>query len=162
MKSDSENSPEPSHRVKEDFEVDLNIPSDLELIRMVVDLGASLMEIRGYSDDDRHSIRLAIHETLINAIRHGSINHPNARVSVHFSFKDQCFHTDIEDEGAGFDLKDLPDPTAPENLLKNSGRGIFMVRQLTENFTVERLPNHGVRVSFCRFKQKNNSDSKEM
>ena len=141
--------------MKEDFVVELNIPSDMDLVTLVVELGTALMELRQYSTDDREAIRFAIHETLVNAIRHGNREKSDARVGVKFYFKGPCFYTDIEDEGAGFDPENLPDPTDPENILKQNGRGIFLVQQLTENFKVERLPNRGMRVSFCRLKHNN-------
>lgn len=136
-----------------DFLVELNIPSQIDIVRLVVDLGTALMELRGYESADRDAIRLAIHETLINAVVYGTHTNPDARVSVKFYFKETCFYTDILDEGEGYDLEEIPDPTLPENLLRDGGRGIFLAKQLTDNFNVEKLPNHKFRVSFCRRKK---------
>jgi serine/threonine-protein kinase RsbW len=134
-----------------DFEVELLIPSSLKMVPLAVELGLSLMEIRGYADKQRSSIRMAVHETLINAIKHGSIENPQAKVLIRYSFKGDCFHTDIEDEGEGFDPNEIPDPTSPENILKTGGRGIFLAKQMTDQFAITRLPTRGVRVSFCMF-----------
>ncbi|MCD4654699.1 ATP-binding protein, partial [bacterium] len=55
--------------------------------------------------------------------------------------------------GAGFDPDELADPTNEENLLKTDGRGIFLVRSLTEDFKVQKKTGKGVRVTFCRLKR---------
>ncbi len=132
--------------------VELNIPSEMELITMVVDLGTALMELQGYVDHDTSAVKLAIHETLINAIQYGNAGNPDARVKIKFYIKEGLFFTDIDDEGRGFDPEVLNDPTTPENLLKPGGRGIFLVKNLTENFKVTKLPGKGVRVTFSRIK----------
>ncbi len=147
----SRNLPDDGNEI--DFLVELNIPSQLDIVRLVVDLGTALMELRGYDSTDCSAIRLAIHETLVNAVTYGRVENPEARVSVKFYFKGTCFHTDIFDEGPGYSLNDIPDPTLPENILKDGGRGIFLAQQLTENYTVEKLPERGFRVSFCRRKK---------
>jgi serine/threonine-protein kinase RsbW len=146
----SQTSQESSDR--ENYDVELNIPPELVLVKLVVDLGISLMEIRGYEEHDRDAIQLAIHEMLVNAIRYGSHDNPDSRVIVRFAFRGDCFYTDIEDEGSGFELEHLSDPTTPDNILKEAGRGIFLAQQLTHKFHVEKLPKKGFRVSFCRYK----------
>ena len=135
-----------------EFGVELNIPSEMEMIRLVEDLGTALMELKNYSSKDRDMMRLAIHETLVNAIEHGNIETAQPRITVRFFFRGPCFYTVIDDEGTGFEMENLPDPTSSENLLKPSGRGIFLAQKLTENFTVTKLPNRGFRVEFCRLK----------
>ncbi len=88
----------------------------------------------------------------MNAIQYGSRLRSDARIGIKLYFLGQCFYTDIEDEGEGFSVEDISDPTSPENLLKASGRGLYMVKQLTHRFEVTNLPDKGVRVSFCRLK----------
>jgi len=123
-----------------DFSVELVIPSDMEMIPLVVNLGTALMELRGYGQEDQDVIRLAIHETLINSIQYGSNNASDSRITIRFYFQKSQFHTDIEDEGDGFDPEILKDPTKPENLLKPGGRGIFLVKHLTETVSAQSFP----------------------
>jgi serine/threonine-protein kinase RsbW len=137
--------------------VELNIPSDMDLVDMVVDLGTSLIQLKGFGQDDIAAIRFAIHETLVNAIQYGNKGQTEARVTIRFYLKGDCFYTDIEDEGVGFDLENLADPTDPENLLKAEGRGVFLVRSMTEDFQVQKKPDKGVRVTFCRLKRPDNA-----
>jgi len=133
--------------------VELNIPSDMALVDLVVDLGTSMIGLKGFSGDDVSAVRFAIHETLVNAIQYGNRGVEDARVNIKFYLKGDCFYTDIEDEGCGFDPDALENPTLPENLLKENGRGIFLVRSMTEDFRVQKKPDKGVRVTFCRLKR---------
>ena len=82
--------PLPSSSVSEDLLVELNIPSEIELVQMVSELGVALMELRGFEEHDIHAVKLAIHETLINAIKYGSIENPAARVRIKFYLKNQA------------------------------------------------------------------------
>ncbi|MBN1879031.1 ATP-binding protein [bacterium] len=150
--SQANSSPIPCETV-ETLLVELNIPSDMDLVNMVVDLGTSMIGLKGFSADDVSALRFAIHETMVNAILYGNKDKPDARVNIKFYLKGDCFYTDIEDEGTGFDPDLLADPTAPENLLNVHGRGIFLVKNLTEDFKVKKLPEKGVRVTFCRLKR---------
>ncbi len=135
-----------------DFLVELSIPSEMEMIPLVVNLATALMNLRGYDKQEQDVIHLAIHETLVNSIRYAGKSKPGSRIDIRFYFRKSGFHTDIIDEGCGFDPGLLKDPTAPENLLKPDGRGIFLVQQLTEEFEAVPLPDKGFRVSFCKYK----------
>ena len=144
--------------VQSDFTVELDVPSEMDIIPLVVDLGTAMMKLRGYGRDDRSTIRLAIHETLVNAIQHGSTGKKNPRIRIRFYFKKSVFYTDIEDEGEGFNPDILADPTSPENILKPGGRGIFLVRHLTKDFNVTVIPKKGVRVTFSMMKKSKQQD----
>ena len=83
---------------------------------------------------DLDEIRLALREALNNAVKHGSAFNPalNVHVAARCSPGDG-FWISIRDEGAGFDPGRVPDPTAPENLERFSGRGLFMIRELMDD-----------------------------
>ena len=78
------------------------------------------------------NVLIAVTEAVNNAIQHG--NRENETRSINVSVKDNqenvCFS--VKDDGQGFDFDNLPDPTAPENLLKENGRGIFLMRNLAD------------------------------
>ena len=76
---------------------------------------------------------MSVREAVINAILHGNREDSTKRVLVEVDLEGQDFVVRIEDEGEGFDPDSLPDPTAPENLLRPSGRGIFMMRQVADS-----------------------------
>ena len=86
----------------------------------------------GVNDDAYGNVLIAVTEAVNNAIQHG--NKENEGLSINVSVRDNeekvCFS--VKDEGQGFDFDNLPDPTAPENLLKENGRGIFLMRNLAD------------------------------
>jgi serine/threonine-protein kinase RsbW len=88
----------------------------------------------------------------VNAVVHG--NRYNARKRVHLliaNSKDRLTVT-IIDEGQGFDLSSLPDPLAQENLLQQSGRGIFLIRTFVDEFHIRRLAPSGTEVRLVMYK----------
>lgn len=86
----------------------------------------------GVNEDAYGNVLIAVTEAVNNAIQHG--NKENEALSINVSVSDNeknvCFS--IKDEGQGFDFDNLPDPTAPENILKENGRGIFLMRNLAD------------------------------
>jgi serine/threonine-protein kinase RsbW len=74
------------------------------------------------------SIKLALEEALINAIKHGNQMDRAKKVRVHYRVSRECFEVRVADEGAGFDPNDVPDPTAVENLERPCGRGLMLMR----------------------------------
>ena len=84
---------------------------------------------RQYSVRDLFSVRLALEEGLMNAIKHGNQRDTSKFVRVLCLVDDQRTQIEIEDEGTGFDPEAVPDPLADENLDRPSGRGLFLMRQ---------------------------------
>jgi serine/threonine-protein kinase RsbW len=81
-----------------------------------------------FSETDIFAIRLALEEALVNAVKHGNKLDPKKTVKVQYHINDQRADIAIEDQGAGFNPAELPDPTADENLEMCSGRGILLMR----------------------------------
>lgn len=80
------------------------------------------------------NLQIACSEALINAIVHGNNENKSKKVYTSIVFDDNEFVVWIKDEGEGFNIEELPDPTANENLLKESGRGIYIIRSLVDEF----------------------------
>ena len=87
-----------------------------------------LLETRSYPDRDLFGVRLALEEAIVNAIKHGNGMDPSKEVRIDCSFDDDRVTIVIEDEGPGFDVTSVPDPTSEENLDKPGGRGIMLMR----------------------------------
>ncbi len=104
----------------------------------------------GIEEDELHKIAMAVRECMVNAVVHG--NRYNARKKVHLfvSTNSGRFTVKIADEGEGFDLENLPDPLAPENLLRNSGRGIFLIRAFMDEVDIRRREPHGIEVTLVK------------
>ena len=108
---------------------------------------AAAMATQGYPRKDSFGMRLALEEALLNSIRHGHQNDPNKRVEVRYRISREHVLVEVEDQGQGFDLSSLPDPTAPENLERTCGRGIFLMHAYT---TWIRYNERGNCVTLCK------------
>src|SRR6202451_2169310 len=82
----------------------------------------------GFDDDEVMRISMAVREAAVNAVLHGNAYNPNKKVELEFETTGEDLIITIRDQGAGMDPAAIPDPLAPENLLKTSGRGIFLIR----------------------------------
>src|SRR6201998_3570990 len=92
----------------------------------------------GFNDDDCLKIGMSVRKGVINAFRYGNEEQRHKKIRLNFEFTDGKFVVHIVDQGRGFDLRQVPDPLAEENLLKTSGRGIFLMRTFMDEFDVRR------------------------
>ena len=104
------------------------IPSDPAEARCVQDQIEQLLQDRRVNGHDIFSIKLALEEALINAIKHGNQLDRNKKIRVSYRVLHDRFEVRIRDEGPGFDPADVPDPTAIENLERPCGRGLMLMR----------------------------------
>ncbi len=93
----------------------------------------------GISEELYGNILISVTEAVNNAIVHGNNNNPNKNVRIESDFVDNFLKISISDEGEGFDFTNIPDPTAQENIEKINGRGIFLIKNLSDG--VEFLNN---------------------
>ncbi len=112
--------------------IKIEIPSLLENVRMIESFIDNAKEEYNLDDGIYGNIMIAVTESVNNAIRHGNKLDPNKNVKLCLQLNDNQITFLIEDEGDGFDYNDLPDPTAPENIEKPGGRGIFLMRHLAD------------------------------
>jgi serine/threonine-protein kinase RsbW len=130
--------------------VELRIQSSLDYTDLVENLTNNLTTMAGCDSDHAYFIEMAVREVLINAIRHGNQFDLQKHVRVQFRFDAARFEVQINDEGRGFDYEHLPDPCDPANLLKSSGRGIFLVRSFMDDFSLIYVPDQGTEVKFAK------------
>ena len=104
----------------------------------------------GLDDDGVHWMSLAIRECVVNAITHGNSLDVTKRVFVDFRTIERGEARElmirVRDEGEGFDPDEVADPLACENLLKGSGRGIFLIRNFMDEMVLQRAPQGGMEV----------------
>ena len=108
--------------------IELSIESKLEFVDLVSSVTKDITARMGFDEDDSSWIELAVHEAVINAIMHGNKSSPDKQVDVRFVTERAALTVYVRDYGAGFDPSQLPDPTASDNLLNPTGRGIFYMR----------------------------------
>lgn len=116
----------------------LIIPSDLNSISQVESLIDRVCGSIGVNEDAYGNILIAITEAVNNAVIHGNHFEESKGVLIEVSQTDENLMFSVADEGNGFDYTNLPDPTAPENLEKENGRGIFLIRNLADNIEFDK------------------------
>lgn len=107
---------------------DVTLPSDPADARRFQEELEQHLKDAGASDREVFSVRLALEEALVNAIKHGNQMDRAKRVFVSYRLVPGRFDVRITDEGGGFDPADVPDPTAVENLERPCGRGLMLMR----------------------------------
>lgn len=110
----------------------IEIPSLSENIRMIESFIDNAREKFNLNDDIYGNIMIAVTEAVNNAIRHGNKSESTKNVALLLSLEAGLIKFKVEDEGVGFDFHKLPDPTAPENIEKPGGRGIFLMKHLSD------------------------------
>lgn len=112
--------------------ISIEIPSLVENIRIVESFVDNAKEEYSLTDDLYGNIMIAVTESVNNAIIHGNQTNKSKNVSLSASLNEEQIVFTVSDEGEGFDHQNLPDPTAPENIEKIGGRGIFLIKNLAD------------------------------
>jgi serine/threonine-protein kinase RsbW len=115
--------------------VKLDLASRFEMLDVVQTVLVQLCQLVGFDDEAQHYMSVAVRESVVNAIKHGNKQDESKRVFLEFTVRDKTLEVEVRDEGKGFDPGAVPDPLAPENLLKAYGRGIFFMRQFMDEVT---------------------------
>lgn len=119
---------------KEDFSLvdSLSVPSDFGSIPLVETLIDDVCKRLGVDEVVYGNVLIAVTEAVNNAIIHGNKESSSLLVDVGVFDETEAFMFEVRDKGNGFDHINLPDPTAPENIEKENGRGIFLMRNLAD------------------------------
>lgn len=130
----------------------MTIPSSLEHIESVERLAEKAADAMKFSEEEKDSLAIAVTEAVNNAIIHGNKQNKDKTVSISFGLEGKRLTVSIEDQGKGFDPDKLSDPLAPENLLKESGRGIFILSTLMDDVKFD-FEGDGTRVIMIKEKK---------
>lgn len=115
----------------------LKIDSNTQSLRLVERLIEDVCQVYSVNEDAYGNMLIAVTEAVNNAIQHGNKNDPDKVVRIGFESEDNKLTFSVTDEGPGFDYSNLPDPTDPSNLDKVSGRGVFLMTQLSDGIRFE-------------------------
>ncbi len=110
----------------------MKIPSDIKYIRKVSSKVIDELGSHKVDESSLYDIKLCIEEAVINAIVHGNKRDKRKTVKIAYWIKDDHLNIEVEDEGNGFDYRHLSDPTAGENIIKGSGRGVYLIKNLMD------------------------------
>ena len=126
------------------------LDSTLESVDSAEELAVGMAQRAGMDEDDLMKIGMAIRESMVNAVVHGNQYSAHKKVRVSVSRSAGRFTITIADEGNGFDPDTVPDPLATENLMRSSGRGIFLIRAFMDEFQARRL-DPGMEVTMVKY-----------
>lgn len=135
---------------EEKLEQEKLFDSTLRSVDDAEDFVLKAAEGMGFSEDEQHEIGMSVRECMVNAVVHG--NRYSANKKVHLAVYTASDHVAITvgDEGPGFDLSALPDPLAEENLLRQSGRGILLIRAFMDEFDLHPRTGGGTEVRLVK------------
>jgi len=112
--------------------VSYTLDSTLETVDSAENKATRIATDLGFAEDEVMQISMAVREGAVNAVLHGNAYAPDKKVILEFAHTRKELIITIRDQGQGMDLSKIPNPLAPENLLKTSGRGIFLMRSFMD------------------------------
>ena len=112
------------------------LDSTLETVDNAEQTATRIASESGFGEDEVMQIAMAVREAAVNAVLHGNAYDPEKKVELEFERTPRDLVITIRDQGKGLDLARIPDPLAPENLLKTSGRGIFLIRSFMDEVEI--------------------------
>jgi serine/threonine-protein kinase RsbW len=127
------------------------LDSTLDSVDSAEELAVGAAQRAGFGDDDLMKIGMAVRESMVNAVVHGNRYNSNKKVRFSVTRNSGRFTVKIADEGEGFDFNHIPDPLASENLMRTSGRGIFLIRSFVDDFQIRRLDPGGTEVTLVKY-----------
>ena len=128
----------------------ISIPSVSEKVADVAEKISAVLERFLPDETARFDVRLAVQEAVMNAVEHGNKNDNRKRVTVEYTVDDEKVGVTVTDEGSGFNPETVPDPTLEENLLKERGRGLFLIRNLVDRAYHNERGNQITMIKFRR------------
>jgi len=119
-----------------DTRVSYTLDSTLETVDSAEQAACRIAVAAGFGEDEVMQISMAVREAAVNAVLHGNAYDPDKKVKLEFVTTGHDLVITIRDQGKGLDPSKIPDPLAPENLLKTSGRGIFLIRSFMDEVQI--------------------------
>jgi len=126
--------------------LEVTLETQVESVNLAEEMCLRLAEAAGFGEDECYRIGMSVREGVINAFHYGNKEKPEKKIHLAIDLTPEKMIIHVTDEGAGFILKDVPDPLAEENLLSTSGRGIFLMRAFMDEFDVVKSQKGGAEI----------------
>jgi serine/threonine-protein kinase RsbW len=140
--------------------IEVMLESSIDSASLAEEICSRVTEAAGFDEGERYKISMAVREGVINAVNYGNANERAKKVHLTFERGPEKLVIHVLDQGAGFNLADIPDPLTDENLLKTSGRGIFLMRTFMDEFEVRKGRSGGAELVMSkRIPHSNNSNN---
>jgi serine/threonine-protein kinase RsbW len=140
--------------------VSYTLASTLDSVNRAESIAAETAARAGFNEDEQSNIAMAVREAAVNAVLHGNAYDPEKKVVVVYERTGDALVITITDQGKGLDPDHLPDPLAPENLMKGSGRGIFLIRAFMDEVKF-RNTQPGTEITLIKHIGRNAANAKE-
>ena len=128
----------------------LALPSHVEAVADAAGAVTDFLRNCGATEEASFGVEMAVREAVTNAVVHGNQEDEAKSVEVIFNCQGNELEIEVRDQGPGFDPKDVPDPTDPANLMKTSGRGIFLMRTFMDDIQWNARPEGGTAVRMTK------------
>ena len=129
---------------------ELSLPSRIDTVATAAAAVAEFLNRSGISEEAAFGIDMAVREAVTNAVLHGNRQDESKTVDVTLKSSPDAVEISVHDQGAGFNPEEVPDPTAAENILKSSGRGIFFMRTFMDEVDWSIRPGGGTTVRMVK------------
>ena len=126
------------------------MPSRIDTVATAAAAVAEFLSREGISDDAAFGIDMAVREAVTNAVLHGNRQDDEKTVDITLKSSPDAVEISVHDQGPGFNPEAVPDPTAQENILKASGRGIFFMRSFMDEVDWLIRPGGGTTVRMLK------------
>ena len=126
--------------------IEVTLETLLESVDLAEDITLRVATAVGFDEEQGYRIGMSVREAVINAYTYGNMQDRTRRIFVVFELLQAQMVIHVRDQGPGFRLEDVPDPLAEENLLKTSGRGLFLIRAFMDELDVTRPQSGGAEV----------------
>lgn len=136
---------------KKQWRIFLSLPSTMQLIYLLDTVISDILREMKFDEEAQEHVNLAVIEAGTNAIKHGNGEDINKNATFEFLIDDEKLSIVITDEGVGFEREEVANPLEPENLLKSSGRGLFLMEACMDEVVYE---ENGTIVKMVKYKIK--------
>lgn len=130
--------------------IDQDYPSTLESVDLAETLILDAAGQAGFDEDEQHRIGMALRECMVNAVVHGNRYNRNKKVHVRALKSSERFTIQITDQGEGFEIQEIPNPLDETNLLRHSGRGLFLMGAFMDDVKVRKVQPSGTEVTLVK------------
>lgn len=142
--------------------LEMVLQSCLECADMAERLVTQFCAQAGCTEQQQSDVGLAVRESVVNAVLHGNRSQLRKKVFLRAELNRAALHVCVRDQGKGFDPRSIPDPRRPENLMKESGRGILVMQASMDQVNIRRAPSGATEVRMVKFLPKVREEEHKM
>ena len=130
--------------------IEVTLETLLDSVDLAENITVRVAEYVGFDEDNRYRIGMSVREAMINAFEYGNRRSRAMKIYLTLELEPEKLVIHVRDQGPGLDLAKVPNPLDEENLLKTSGRGIFLMRAFMDEFDVQRPPHGGAEIVLAK------------